>query len=292
MIKFNKDYSSNFIELIVSIFFLSTSTLYACSLSTYRNSLRLHIGAKDGDDTYGRIDETNSLFSNLPSQQLTKGVVREGFLKPGLKVIKDDETFNACASIYLDYNVIGVYAIGFYVNKKYGLKSTNVKERELYDRIFGYLENKYQLSFDRVVVVPARSRDTNTLHEILHDVIELSSERKKEIFMSLADFMYFLSNRSKETGRSYSSLSRGTLGIARRDQDYRLRMLKEFIPKFFSGELEGVDSEYEYILHNMPIQGKTLFYELGFIWPETDIDGFKAMEPIGGFGIQGHRSNL
>ena len=175
MLKFNKDHNLRIVSIAISIILLFTNVLY--SSPSQKESLRLQIGA--GDDTYGRIDEANSLSSNLPSQQLTKGVVREGFLKLGLEVIKDDETFNACASIYSDYSALGGFAIGFYLNKKYGLKSTNAKKRELYDKIFDYLENQYRLSFDRVVVVPARSRSTNTLHEILHDVIELSSERKK-----------------------------------------------------------------------------------------------------------------
>ncbi len=55
MLKINKDFSLKTIAIAITVALLFTSSVYSYTYSN--NTLRLHIGARDNDDTFGRMGE-------------------------------------------------------------------------------------------------------------------------------------------------------------------------------------------------------------------------------------------
>ena len=204
------------------------------------------------------------------------GIVREGFIEPGLTVIMDDDIFNWVTKAYEEYLMRSPDASGFYINRTEGEVATG-KKKELYDRTLRYLEERIGRRIDRVIVVPTNADIKVLRHEIVHDVIEISSQRQSDTFMRLANLMCDYSQRDVTFALAYTSrLSRGARS-AKDQAGLRANVLKEFVAYFFTGEASErpsrtrLDEEYRedfvYVHNNMPDEAKALFYELGLIWP-------------------------
>jgi len=207
--------------------------------------------------------------------KLIEGIVRKNMIDSGLRIIADDKTFSDIMEIYSQYDILGDFASGVYLNKEFCQKSEG-EQKELYEKQFKCLYDKYG-PINRAIVVNENAPVVLLRHEILHDVIELSSIKYNETFKRLSNFMYYYSLRDKKFGYFYGCISRKTLGMARRDLEYRDNMLKEFVATFFSRQLSerNADSQlckgFLYIRNNMPVAAKKLFFKLGLIFPvETD----------------------
>lgn len=73
MMKFNKDYNSKIVAVIISIVFLFNAALYSCPIS--EDTLRLHIGTGDNPST-GEPDDTYRRFHDIAAE--LSGRTREG----------------------------------------------------------------------------------------------------------------------------------------------------------------------------------------------------------------------
>ncbi|UCG35595.1 MAG: hypothetical protein JSW17_02010, partial [Candidatus Omnitrophota bacterium] len=227
-----------------------------------------------------QLREDEQFLEESAIKEIVRGVVREDeeFLQPGLKVIKDDKIFKEVMKIFKKYYHLTIP--GIYLNREYYEKLEGGFAKIIHREIFEYLDNKFGECFDRVIIVRSNSEDINTRHEILHDVILLSSRAFKDIFRQLSNFLYDLSNRDAQFGLAYSNISGMALGFAKTNLQHRNDSLEHFVARFFSGELLEPDASsklgrnyYQYIQKNMPKEGKDLFYDLGFIWPSSEDGG-------------------
>ncbi len=188
---------------------------------------------------------------------LPTGIVREGFLEPGLMVIVDETICKEILRLLSKYDAMGIISTAVYINRD----DTHNKES------FEYLEKEFGRPFQRVVVVGGIDIDWIILHEILHDCIALSSKKYPDKFRRLLEVIYETSKDNRHFGSAYTSLSHA---IVVNDMVLLASGLRSFVPEFFSGQCVkgGGDSQaYVYLKYLMPDEARQLFYDLGFIWP-------------------------
>jgi len=279
MVKFKKAYNLNIVSTFVAITFFITSVAYAVDLpSKIHLRLQHQMSTEEGEKRFEEVTrefvrtERNKVISvsgDLMVEYMVGRVIREGFLQPGITVIVGDEILDGVMDIYEKYdyrlNVFAIFTQGLYLNRQYGESTTNEKEKKMFAETFQYLETNVKIVSDRVIIVRNNRSAYVTLHEIIHDVLELSPITERD---NLEKFMYSMSERNGRFKYVYSSISNCTFGVTDRH-----KMLEEFICKFFSGEaLFEYEENYLYMKENMPKHGKKLFYESGFIWPDRAED--------------------
>ncbi|MFH1318149.1 MAG: HAMP domain-containing sensor histidine kinase, partial [Candidatus Omnitrophota bacterium] len=232
-------------------------------------NLDFHLQWKDkgGNDNNGNSSSVSPFMEEAGIQKICKGVVRDGFLKPGLKVITDKSIFDAVQKIHRKHNSYKANIVGGYYLFEDSYQNAGPSERA----IFRYLDETYKNSCKRVVIVPD-SNIERLRHEILHDVIELESINNRSIFEELSNFMYNLSaqTRDKKIGYIYSEITEKNLTSRNYNSKEKEDVLIDFIAVFFSGILARsryTYKDYSYLIETMPSEAKRLFYELGFIWP-------------------------
>jgi hypothetical protein len=211
---------------------------------------------------------------------LVSGVVKEELLHPGLKVIRDNGVFAKIKEIY-HINDVDYWRWrrleGTYLNRKFCKEHPEEKERARFIAAFKYFDATYREVFNRVIILPKAPRTTLIRHEILHDIIELALESNRDVFRNLTDFMVDYSRENLQFREAYSTIIEYPLGLNRISQSNRGGILKDFICRFFSGELydpllpQAIQRHYLYMRDHMPRKAKMLFADLGFIWPYSEI---------------------
>jgi|GEM_PF-3890299 len=223
-------------------------------------------------------------------------IVRQQSAEPDLKIIVDDDLFWQVVQIDKGDDPFGVIKFynGFFLNRAVLKNPTNDKERELYKRVFKAVDAKVGFKADRIALVPREillCAPWVVVHEVIHDVIDMSSKRKPETFALLVKKIFKLLQKEEPFTDTYGRNKRidsfGGLfyditnvsheDIREEETRSKAEAVKEFAAKFFSGQLLDESTEdahslqnrfaYYFIQMKMPQDIRDLFFELGLRWP-------------------------
>jgi hypothetical protein len=241
------------------------------------------------------FDRAMGVDNAFPAQDtpelILKGVVQKESIIPGLRIITDSAIFREVMMIARQYNVNAMFASGAYLNRSSGARAQKERDREVYRQIFEYLDGALGEHLERVVVAPASSEVTNTRHEVLHDYIEMASQKHESTFAALVALMESIRHQNKKFDQAYFNITAGASITGPPSE-----ACKEFIAKFFSRELavpvskddgwlaQRQKQSYPDMVRSMPAEGRQLFLELGLVWPDNlqpDLAGSSSDRAMG-----------
>lgn len=226
------------------------------------------------------FDKDTPHFIDEPTiKRLIRGIVREGFLLPGLKAVENDTIFKQVLQIVYEDAEFRFARTAYWNEEAYTQGATNAAELQKGRRLSQYFEEIFGEHAGRIVIMPNNTDIADARHEILHDVIELSLRTRRDIFRRLSDYMYHLSQSDEEFDMAYWGVSTKSIAPPS-DSKRRERALAEFICYFFAGNTEFEDY-HQYLQDNMPTEARELFYDLGFIWPSSENSPFDFDRPFG-----------
>ncbi|MCX5710361.1 MAG: UTP--glucose-1-phosphate uridylyltransferase, partial [Candidatus Omnitrophica bacterium] len=206
--------------------------------------------------------------------ELTRWIVRDGFVRPGLRIIVDDSRksvrnfYVQCVASEYDSDAPLLNLLsspGTYI-----FSTMNAGTGDFLAR----LSRQFDQKIDRLVLVASDASTEVVCHEILHDVTKLSSQAKPNIYQALSERIYNILLQDEKFLRAFSKLSETDEEYLREDCAVVGKALHQFISVFFALPLRAAKAAneykdaYAYVLKNMPTDARELLFNLGFIWPE------------------------
>ncbi len=223
--------------------------------------------------------------------------VRQELIEPNLSIVVDDALFSEIVELDIKDDPFGFLKghAGFFLNRTVIEQSIHDNERELYEKIFSILDKKLMFRTNRIALIPRVTllcSPWTVVHEVIHDVIDMSARRYPEAFARLIDRIHNMIEHKEDFATSPYGRDNGPISfshlffvvtnisywtIEENDREGKSKAVKEFAAKFFSGQLIDQSTEYDdscmyrfayyYIQTKMPQDVRDMFYELGLRWP-------------------------
>ncbi|MFA5113832.1 MAG: hypothetical protein WC529_06030 [Candidatus Margulisiibacteriota bacterium] len=224
-------------------------------------------------------------------------VVREELTEPDLNIVVDDALFLRIQKLAIGGDPLGMFKghAGFFLNRAVIEQTTQRRERALYKKVFSVMDDKLGFRADRLVLLPGRTAlcaPWTVVHEVIHDVIDVSARKYPKEFARLVDRIFALLKDEKRfaveaRGGARRALSFGSIFfdathisywcLDDKNNEEKAAAVKELAAKFFSGQLIDQSSgngdkilyrlAYYYLQTNMPQDIRDMFFALGLRWP-------------------------